>query len=127
MELQWNTIPISIRRNLEQSLLERGNEFSASSLSGFLKGSSGMSYGWSDNHDVQKMIYYGIKRWFGDKNRVSADTQALSSIICSFGQLKMNQTTKKDIPKEIKESFYNGIEKNFSQFISREISNIFYG
>jgi hypothetical protein len=83
-----------------------------------------MNYRWDENQDMQKFVYNGIKRWFGNKNKVSVDNQALSNIIYSFGQLKMKWI---DIPQEIKECFYNGIEKNSSRFISREIGDIIYG
>jgi hypothetical protein len=124
MGLQWETIPTDIRRNLEQSLLEKVNDFSISELAGFVKGSVGMNYRWDENKNVREMVYNGIKSWFSDKNRISADKQALSNIIYCFGEMKMIWA---DFPKEIKECFYNGIEKNYSRFNSHDISNILYG
>jgi hypothetical protein len=125
MKLQWETIPVGIRRNLEQSLLEKGKEFPISVLCGFVVGSVRMNYRWDENEEVKKMVYNGINRWYGDKNRIVADHgHGISNLIYSFGAMKMNWM---DIPKEIKECFYNCIEKNSSRFISLEVSSILYG
>jgi hypothetical protein len=125
MGLQWETIPTDIRRNLEQSLLGRGNDFSVSLLSGFVKGSTGLNYRWDENLDMKKLVYHGIKRYYGDKNRIPPDSsQGISNIIYGFGEMELKWA---DFPKEIKECIYNGIEKNSSGFTSQEISNILYG
>jgi hypothetical protein len=124
MKLQWSTVPPDIQRNLEQSLLARGNDFSSIELSGFLEGSVKMNYRWDENKEMKKMIYNGIKRWYGDKNKIPIDTQTIASIISSFGEIKFKWA---DIPREIKECFYNGIEKNYSQFNSQAIRNIING
>jgi hypothetical protein len=124
MELLWNTVPTVLQRNLEQSLLTRGNDFSSSLLTGFLVGSVGMNYRWEENKNMRKMIFDGIKRCYGDKNRIPADPQAIANIIYSFGEMKFKWA---DIPRDIKECLYNGIEKNYSRFIAQEISNIIYG
>jgi hypothetical protein len=87
-------------------------------------GSLGMNYRWDENKEMKRMIDNGIKRCFGDKNRISTDHQAIANIIYSFGEMKFKWA---DIPKDIKECFYNGIEKGYARFISQAISNIIYG
>jgi hypothetical protein len=124
MKVLWHTIPTIVRENLKQSLLARGNDFSSSSIAGFLKGSLGMNYRWDENKDMKKMIYNGIKRFYGDKNRVATDSQGIANIIYSFGEMKFKWA---DIPKDIKECLYNEIEKNYSRFESQHVSNIIYG
>jgi hypothetical protein len=124
MELQWSAISPDIQRNLEQSLLARGNNFSSAGIAGFLKGSSGMNYRWDENKEMKKMIYNGIKRYYGDKNRILPDPLGIANIIYSFGEMKFKWW---DIPRDIKECLYNGIEKNYSQFTSQQISYIIYG
>jgi hypothetical protein len=124
MRLQWGEIPTDTRHNLEQLLLERGNEFSIGELSVFLEESlQKMRCRWNENENIKKMVYNGIKRWFGDKNKILADSQGLTEIIFRFGGVKMKWL---DIPKEIRECFYNGIEKNSSRFNSWEINKILY-
>jgi hypothetical protein len=123
MKLQWNTVPPVIQRNLEQLLLARGNDFSSAGIAGFLKGSSGMNYRWDENEEMKRMIDNGIKRCYGDKNRISTDGQGIANIIYSFGRMKFKWW---DLPRDIKESFYDGIEKNYSRFCSQEIANIIY-
>jgi hypothetical protein len=124
MKLQWSAISPVLQRNLEQSLLTRGNDFSSVELSGFLKGSLGMNYRWDENNDMEKMIYNEIKRCYGDKNRISTDPLGIANIIYSFGEMKFKWA---DIARDIKECLYNGIEKNYSRSISQAISNIIYG
>jgi hypothetical protein len=124
MKLQWNTISTVLQRNLEQSLLERGNDFSTVEIAGFLKGSLGMNYRWDENEDMKEIIYNGIKRCYGDKKRYLTDPQGIANIIYSFGEMKFKWT---DFPRDIKKCFYNGIEKNYSRFESQTVSNIIYG
>jgi hypothetical protein len=124
MKLQWNTVPLGIQRNLEQSLLARGNDLLTIDLSGVLTGGVKMNYRWDENKDMKRMIDNGIKRFYGDKNRISTDPQGIANIIYSFGEMKFKWA---DIPRDIKECFYNGIEKNYSRFISQNVSNIIYG
>jgi hypothetical protein len=106
-------------------LIERGTDFSISGLCGFVVGSVRMNYRWDENKEVKKMVYNGIHRWYGHRNKIVADHgQGISNLIYSFGAMKMNWT---DIPKEIKECFYNCIEKNSSRFNSQGIATILYG
>jgi hypothetical protein len=123
MKLQWNTVPTVLQRNLEQSLLARGNGFLSVGIAGLLMGSLGMNYRWDENNDMKKFIYNGIKRCYGNKNRVATDPQAIANIIYSFGEMKFKWA---DIPKDIRECIYNGIEKNYSLFNYKAISSIIY-
>jgi hypothetical protein len=123
MRLQWSTIPRDIRKNLEQSLLEKGNDFSIGELSDFLEESLQMNCRWNANENIRKMVYNGIKRWFGDKNNILVDKKGLCDIIYGFGEVN---TKWVHIPKEIRECVYNGIEKHSSHFNSHDISNILY-
>jgi hypothetical protein len=124
MKLQWNNVPTVIRGKLEQSLLTRGNDFSSAELAGFLKGALRMNYRWDENEEMKRMIDNGIKRCYGDKNRISTNPQAIANIIYNFGEMRFKWA---DIPRDIKECLYNGIEKNYSRFISQNVSNIIYG
>jgi hypothetical protein len=71
--------------------------------------------------------FQAIKKRFGDKNNIRTDSQDrpwLSDTTFSFGKMERKWV---DVPKHIKECFYNGIEKNYHWFSSQEISNIIYG
>jgi hypothetical protein len=121
MKLLWKNTPEEIRKILEQSLLKRGNDFRSRAFTDFLKGSCGMKYPWYKNKELKTIVFNGITKWYADKNRIPPDSETVSSIISSFGELRMEWI---HLPKAIKDYFYMGIQQNFSRFTSQEISKI---
>jgi hypothetical protein len=121
MTLRWENTPTEIRKILEQSLLERGNDFRSRALSDFIKGTSGMKYRWYRNTDIRTIVYNGIINWYEDEKRIPPDAETVSNIISSFGEMRILWI---DLPKTVKECFYRGIQQNFSRFSSQDISKI---
>jgi hypothetical protein len=132
MKLLWANTPDEIRKILEQSLLERGNDFRSRAISDFLKGSCGMKYPWHKNNGIKTIVYNGITSWYNDHSRTPPDSETVSNIISSFGEMKLQyyrtfgELTMEwiDLPMSVKKCFYMGIQQNSSRFTSQEISKI---
>jgi hypothetical protein len=125
MKLRWENTPTEIRKILEQSLLllDRRTDFRSRALSDFIKGTTGMKYRWYRKPDIRTIVCTGIINWYEDEKRIPPDAETVSNIIFSFGEMRILWI---DLPKDIKECFYIGIQQNFSRFSSQEISKIMF-
>jgi hypothetical protein len=68
-----------------------------------------MNYRWDENKETKKMIYDGIKRCYGDKNKISTNPQGIANIIYSFGEMKFKWADILPMDITIKEGAENKI------------------
>jgi hypothetical protein len=124
MGLHWEKIPLEIRSKVGQSSVENGGDFPIRELSQFLLRNLGNKSNLFENNHFREMVYNGLYQNYNDKDKILVNCQGLSNILYSFGEMNIEWY---DIPKHIRECFYNAIEVNSPHFNSVDISTILYG
>ena len=125
MEREWDTLPPQVKRELESSLLSQGSQFSREQLSGFLIGSLGMKYRWDKSRKITDMVFRGINKDLGDRNRIKeSQSQSIANIIYSLGEMEWKW---EELPSDVRRSLCCGIEYLSGRLNPQEASNIIVG
>jgi hypothetical protein len=124
MGLYWDKIPLEIRIKVGKSLVRNEGDFPVRGLSQFLMRSLRNKSKWFENNHIREIVYNGLYQSYHEKDKILVDSQGLSNILYSFGEMNIDWC---DIPKHIRQCFYNAIEVNAPHFNSVDISTILYG
>jgi hypothetical protein len=124
MKWKWEEFSIDARNALLGGFIVSLQDVSGVGLSSLLNSFRVMEYRWKENESVKEAIFAGIVKNFGHRNINVSSGRELASVIYYLGQSKMEW---KDLPKEVQESFFNGISHCCSSFNEQGVSNVIHG